>query len=151
MILRPSHLDDSFQTYWLLACLAPPLSHLCLLLCGLVFFRDWCTHFSKCLSTKIFRSRVDFWGCEIPVWWQPRRQVMFFPGWNYLYSLEKSHGKLFSELERSSSHCRDSFKTDLGMPSKNNVKWQWTRQPLLGILLFPWPCCGSILTVGLMH
>lgn len=37
MILRPSHLDDSFQTYWLLACLPPSLSHLCLLLCGLFF------------------------------------------------------------------------------------------------------------------
>lgn len=41
-------------------------------------FRDWGTYFSKCLSTKMVRSRVDFWGREIPVWRHPRRQVMFF-------------------------------------------------------------------------
>lgn len=65
------------------SCLPP--SHPCLLLCGfcfvlfvcVVFFRDWGTHFSKCLSTKMVRSGVDIWGREIPVWWQPRRQVMF--------------------------------------------------------------------------
>lgn len=39
--------------------------------------RNWGTYISKCLFTKMVGSRVDLWGCEISVWWQPRRWVVF--------------------------------------------------------------------------
>lgn len=72
-IMRPRSLDDSLQPYVLLL---HSLSHmLAFLCCG--SSRNWWTYISKCLFTKMVGSGVDLWGCEISVWWQPKRWVVF--------------------------------------------------------------------------
>lgn len=71
-----------------------------------------------------------------------------FTGWHSFYSRSrgKSRGKLFPEHKRSLSCCRDSFQIDLGMPPRNNVKGQRTRQLPLYPALPLAKYCGSILT-----
>ena len=143
MILRPSHLDNTFWSYWLLVCLSFSLSHTLASLCDLVFSRNWWTHFPKCLSAEMAGSRVDLWGREVPVWWQSRRQVVFFStGWNYVYSrsLEKSHGKLLPERKRREACLwQELIPRRCWYASRSSVSWQWTRQLSLSMQLFPCP------------